>query len=88
MKNRLVILPIVLCAATLLLFPSGLADSGSFSGNDSPQITQKSREDYMSTLLNRNTNPLGLKGDNTLQKYLSQPEIKWAIRAGRRHLLN
>ncbi|MCJ7680536.1 MAG: hypothetical protein MUP70_07415 [Candidatus Aminicenantes bacterium] len=88
MRNRLFILPIVLCAATLLLFPSGLADNGSLSGDDSPQITQKSREDYMSTLLERNTNPLGLKDDITLQRYLSQPEIKWAIRAGRRHLLN
>ncbi len=81
-------MPIVLCAAAHLLFPSGLADSTLVSGDDISQITQKSREDYMSTLLERNTNPLGLKDDITLQKYLSQPEIKWAIRASRRHLLN
>ena len=81
-------MPIVLCVATLFLFPSALADKTSFPGDDSPQITQKSREDYMSAFLERNTNPLGLKDDITLQKYMSQPEIKWAIRAGRRHLLN
>lgn len=42
----------------------------------------------MSALLQRNTDPLGLKEDQALQELLNQASIKWAIRSGKRHILN
>jgi hypothetical protein len=42
----------------------------------------------MSTILSRNTKPLGLKEDPELEKLLKQPCIKWAIRAGKKHILD
>lgn len=53
-----------------------------------PQIVKKPKYDYMSTFLSRSTKPLGLKENLALKKYLNQPSIKWAIRAGQRHILN
>jgi hypothetical protein len=53
-----------------------------------PQNTQKQKFDYMSSILSRNTKPLGLKENVTLRKWLNQPSIKWAMRSGRRHILN
>lgn len=60
------------------------------SGISLPQEVppKKPRYDYMSTFLNRNTKPLGLKTDPELEKMLKQPSIKWAIRAGSKHVLN
>jgi hypothetical protein len=49
---------------------------------------KKPRYDYMSTFLSRNTRPLGLKEDLALKKLLNQHPIKWAIRAGERHILD
>jgi hypothetical protein len=49
---------------------------------------KKPKYDYMSTFLNRSTNPLGLKIDPELEKLLRKPGIKWAIRAGSKHVLN
>ncbi len=49
---------------------------------------KKPKYDYMSTFLNRSTNPLGLKIDPELEKLLKQPGIKWAIRAGSKHVLD
>jgi len=49
---------------------------------------KKPRYDYMSTFLSRNTKPLGLKEDLALKKLLNQHPIKWAIRAGERHILD
>jgi len=49
---------------------------------------KKPKYDYMSTFLSRNTNPLGLREDPSLKKLLKQPNIKWAMRAGKKHLLN
>jgi hypothetical protein len=49
---------------------------------------KKPKYDYMSTFLNRSTNPLGLKIDPELEKLLTQPGIKWAIRAGFKHVLD
>jgi lipopolysaccharide export LptBFGC system permease protein LptF len=54
----------------------------------SPQTIPKPENDYMSTILSRNTKPLGLKENLTLQRYLDQPTIKWAIRAEKKHILN
>jgi hypothetical protein len=53
-----------------------------------PQNTQKQKFDYMSSILSRNTKPLGLKENVTLRKWLNQPSIKWAMRTGGRHILN
>jgi len=53
-----------------------------------PQRVKKPKYDYMSTFLSRNTKPLGLKENPVLKKYMNQPTIKWAIRAGERHILN
>jgi hypothetical protein len=49
---------------------------------------KKPKYDYMSTFLDRNTKPLGLKADPELEKMLNEPSIKWAIRAGAKHVLN
>jgi len=49
---------------------------------------KKPRYDYMSTFLSRNTKPLGLKEDLAAKKLMSQPNIKWAIRARNRHILD
>ncbi len=49
---------------------------------------KKPKYDYMSTFLNRSTNPLGLKIDPELEKLLNKPGIKWAIRAGSKHVLD
>lgn len=53
-----------------------------------PQEVQKPKYDYMSTFLSRSTQPLGLKEDPTIKKLLGQGAVKWAIRAGSRHLLD
>jgi hypothetical protein len=53
-----------------------------------PQEIQKPRYDYMSTFLSRSTRPLGLKEDPTAREILAQGVVKWAIRAGSRHILN
>jgi len=52
-----------------------------------PQNTQKQKFDYMSSILSRNTKPLGLKENVTLRKWLNQPSIKWAMRSSRKHIL-
>lgn len=58
------------------------------SGAPPPQETKKPKYDYMSTVLSRDTKPLGLKEDIALKKFLKQSSIKWAIRAGERHILD
>lgn len=49
---------------------------------------KKPKTDYLSTFLSRNTKPLGLKEDLVLKKLLKEASIKWAIRAGARHILD
>jgi hypothetical protein len=44
--------------------------------------------DYMRDVLRRNTKPIGLKEDKLLQKLLKQSNMKWAIRASGRHILD
>ncbi|NIM90986.1 MAG: hypothetical protein GTO17_08565 [Candidatus Aminicenantes bacterium] len=62
------------------------AKGPSMSPQDYP--VKKPRYDYMSTFLSRNTRPLGLKEDLTLKRLLNQHPMKWAIRAGERHILD
>ncbi len=49
---------------------------------------KKPKSDYMSSILGRNTKPLGLKEDLAIRRLLRQAAIKWAVRAGQRHILN
>lgn len=49
--------------------------------------SKKPKDDYMSKFL-RNTSPLGLKEDLLLKKLLKQSNIKWAVRSGKRHILD
>lgn len=51
------------------------------------QPAKKEKQDYMEKMLLRNADPLGLKEDLALKKLLKQPSIKWAIRAGKKHIL-
>lgn len=53
-----------------------------------PQEAQRPKNDYMSTFLSRSTQPLGLKEDPTVKKLLGQGAVRWAIRAGSRHVLD
>lgn len=71
----------------LFLFPFALSTE-SVSTKEAPQSAQKQKFDYMSSILSRNTKPLGLKENISLKKFLNQPSIKWAMRSGGRHLLN
>jgi hypothetical protein len=49
---------------------------------------KKKANDYMSSVMLRNTNQLGLKEDPALTRLLKQPSVNWAIRASVRHILN
>ena len=49
---------------------------------------KKQANDYMSNVMLRNTNQLGLKEDPALTRLLKQPSVNWAIRASTRHILN
>jgi hypothetical protein len=42
----------------------------------------------MSGFLSRSTQPLGLREDPAIKKLLEQGPVKWAIRAGSRHILD
>lgn len=69
----------------LLLFCIGLIVAASVSRQD----PQEEQTEYMSKVLTRSTEPLGLLKENPgLEKYLNQPGVKWAVRAGKRHILN
>lgn len=83
----------ILLISLTLTSPSDLSSKGLFlakSSDADPQDTpvKKPKYDYMSTILSRNTKPLGLKEDPELEKLLKQPSIKWAIRAGNKHILD
>lgn len=70
------------------LSSNDLLFSGSTGFHPQNVPDKKPKYDYMSTFLNRSTNPLGLKIDPELEKLLTQPSIKWAIRAGFKHVLD
>jgi hypothetical protein len=50
--------------------------------------TNKTTEDYMETVLSRDTKPLGLKENVAVRNLLSQSAVKWAIRCRLRHALD
>jgi hypothetical protein len=66
--------------AARLLFSSKLGGT--------QEVPAKKPNDYMSSVLSRNTRPLGLKENVALKEFLAQPSIKWAIRSGTRQILN
>ena len=95
MKKRILpgVLFILLLLSLTFTSPSGLSSKGLFLARSSASYPQgvpvkKPKYDYMSTILSRNTKPLGLKEDSELEKLLKQPCIKWAIRAGKKHILD
>jgi len=49
---------------------------------------KKQANDYMSSVMLRNTNQLGLKEDPALTRLLKEHSINWAIRSSVRHILN
>ncbi len=84
---------ILLLLSLTFTSPSGLSSNGLFLAKSTAAYPQdvpvkKPKYDYMSTILSRNTKPLGLKEDPELEKLLKQPSIKWAIRAGKKHILD
>jgi hypothetical protein len=69
----------------LLLAVLHSQDAAPVRQNEPPK---KQANDYMSSVLQRDTNQLGLKEDPALTRLLKQPSIDWAIRASARHILN
>jgi hypothetical protein len=53
-----------------------------------PREVQKPTYDYMSGLLSRSTNPLGLKDNPAVRRMLGQGPVAWALRSGSRHVLD
>jgi hypothetical protein len=83
MKKKLI--PVIFL---FFLFPIVLSTHSASETARAPQSSEKQKFDYMSSILSRNTKPLGLKENVSLRKFLNQPSIKWAMRSRDRHLLN
>jgi hypothetical protein len=94
MKNKILSLLFLFLLSALVVSSPRNTSSTNLIAAKSPTLrpqdypVKKPRYDYMSTFLSRNTRPLGLKEDLALKKLLNQHPIKWAIRAGERHLLD
>jgi hypothetical protein len=74
-------------AVSLALLPARPL-RGSTAGGAVPQEVKPPKYDYMSGFLLRSTQPLGLKENPALKKMLNQGAVRWAIRAGFRHVLD
>ncbi len=92
MRKRVLVGVFIFIIAFLFLTPHSSLSSKNLSFSKmfsaSPQEVKKPKYDYMSTFLSRNTQPLGLKKDPELEILLKQSTIKWAIRAGKKHILD
>ncbi len=90
----------ILCLAGLVIL-TGIASAlpgvgarpkaPNLSSRDAAQqgySSSKTTENYMETVLSRNTKPLGLKEDVILRNLLRERSIKWAVRAGIRNILD
>jgi len=94
MKIKRIVFSALFFAAALFILPSepgnafNTAPAPEAGQDPTPQDTQRPGNDYMTSLISRGTQPLGLKDDPGLQKYLAQPGIKWAVRSCRKHILN
>jgi hypothetical protein len=64
-----------------------LRSQDSPSGQDNQPI-RRPPTDYMSTWMNQNTRPLGLRENRKYARLINQPRINWAIRASARHILD
>lgn len=59
-----------------------------FFSADGLRTELQTEKDYMDRLMERDTEPLGLKENKPLNQLLGQPQIKWVIRSEQRHVLN
>ncbi|MFO7867218.1 MAG: hypothetical protein R6V02_10480 [Candidatus Aminicenantes bacterium] len=77
-----------LLAASLSIFSAvrGPGPAESFQVETPP--SKPSENDYMNNLLSRDTNPLWLKENPVLRRYLAEPATKWAVRSARVHILH
>ncbi len=92
-KKKTIWVIVLFALVIILLFSlkkTGFSASAFFlkKQNMNPQTSKKPKYDYMSTFLSRDTEPLGLRENIALKNFLEQPSIKWAIRAGKKHILN
>jgi hypothetical protein len=89
-KTFVLVSGVLALAAIQAVLKPGLARPlwASSSQQAAPQETQKPKYDYMSGFLSRSTQPLGLKEDPTVKNLLGQGAVRWAIRAGSRHVLD
>jgi hypothetical protein len=93
MNRVLSVISLLFLVGIISIFPSqqsGLSLSKPIPapGLAQQDYTKKTTEGYMETVLSRNTKPLGLKENVVLRNLLKQPAIKWAVRAGIRHILD
>lgn len=77
----------------LLPLSSGVRGVRDQGGRQAQQETppggiEKPKYDYMSSFLARSTQPLGLKDAPEVRMLLEQSAAKWAIRSGKRQILN
>lgn len=92
--NRVIsVISLLFLLGLISIFPSQRAGLSLSKPIPAPSLAQqdynkKTTEGYMETVLSRNTKPLGLKENVVLRNLLKQPAIKWAIRAGLRHILD
>lgn len=91
-KKRIWIIAVVMFATILLFTLKNVAISASslvsVKPSADPQTDKKPKYDYMSNFLSRDTEPLGLREDVSLKRFLEQPSFKWAIRSSEKHILN
>jgi hypothetical protein len=76
---------------TLLAAPLGFLPARTLPeapGGQTSQQVQPPKYDYMSGFRQSSTRPLGLKENPALKKMLDEGSVKWAIRAGFRHVLD
>lgn len=93
MKRAFSVISLVFLIGLISIFPGQRAGLSLSKSIPAPSLAQqdynkKTTEGYMETVLSRNTKPLGLKENVVLRNLLKQPAIKWAIRAGIRHILD
>lgn len=93
MRKKITLGIVIFFFMALVFAPPSTHSSKGVSLSKNPAYPQnvpekKPKYDYMSTILSRNARTLGLKMEPMLEKLLKQPGIKWAIRAGAKHVLD
>lgn len=77
-----------LLAASISIFSSVRGPGPEWAVQVESQQNQQTEKDYMNNLLSRDTNPLWLKDNPVLRRYLAEPAVKWAVRSARIHILH